>query len=37
MHRVRDQQGRLIISSKTPRKTNSACQSQEANEHNQPN
>jgi hypothetical protein len=37
MHRVRDQQGRFISSSKNPRKTNSACQYQEGKEHNHPN
>jgi hypothetical protein len=37
MHRVRDQQGRFISSSKNSQKTNSAGQSQEGKEHNQPN
>jgi hypothetical protein len=37
MHRVRDQQGRFISSSKNSQKDNSAGQSQEGKEHNQPN
>jgi hypothetical protein len=37
MYIVRDQQGRFISSSKKPRKTNSAGQSQEGKEHSQPN
>jgi len=35
MHRVRDQQGRFISSSKSPRKTNSVGHSQEGKENNQ--
>jgi hypothetical protein len=37
MHRVRDKQGIFIISCNPPQKTNSAGQSQEGKEHNQPN
>jgi hypothetical protein len=37
MHRVRDQQGRSISSSKKPRKTNSAGHSQEGKDPSHPN
>jgi hypothetical protein len=37
MHRVRDQQGRFISSSKNPRKANNAGHSQEGKEHIQSN
>jgi len=37
MHRVRDQRGRFIISSKSSRKNNNTGQSQEGKEHDQLN